>query len=78
MHVMNLNRRGFVKRISGGLATMGVIPSLSAFQSPVYDLSRQAQVSINDLRITDLKSLRLQFPMLEKVNGETPGIDPDP
>jgi L-alanine-DL-glutamate epimerase-like enolase superfamily enzyme len=35
MQLMNLNRRGFVKRISGGQATMGVIPAMSAFHFPV-------------------------------------------
>jgi hypothetical protein len=33
MHVMNLNRRGFAKSISGGPAPMGVTPILYAFEN---------------------------------------------
>jgi L-alanine-DL-glutamate epimerase-like enolase superfamily enzyme len=60
----NVNRRGFVKRISGGLAAMGAIPVLSSFQNTGKEPSQQAKVSIDDLKITDLKSIKLQFPGL--------------
>ncbi len=62
MITKNVNRRGFVKRFSGGLAAMGAIPVLSAFHNAGKDPFKQAQVSIDDLKITDLKSVKLQFP----------------
>ena len=62
MNSKNVNRRGFVKRFSGGLAAMGAIPVLSAYRNAGKDPFHQAQVSIDDLKITDLKSVKLQFP----------------
>jgi len=62
MHAKNVNRRGFIKRFSGGLAATGAIPLLSAYQNAGKDPFQQAQVSIDDLKITDLKSVELQFP----------------
>ncbi len=62
MNTTSVNRRGFVKRFSGGLAVMGAVPVLSAYQNAGKDPFQQAQVDINDLEITDLKSVKLQFP----------------
>ena len=62
MNIKNLNRRGFVKRFSGGLAAVGTIPVLSAFRHAGKDPFKQAQVSIDDLKITDLKTVKLRFP----------------
>jgi len=61
-----VNRRGFVKRFSGGLAAMGAIPALSAYQNAGKDPFQEAQVDIKNLEITDLKTVKLQFP------GKTP------
>jgi len=66
MNAFIVNRRGFVKRFSGGLAAMGAIPVLSAYQHAGKDPIQQAQVDIDDLKITDIKSVKLQFP------GKTP------
>ena len=62
MNTNNLNRRGFVKRVSGGLAAVGAIPVLSAFQQAGKDPFQQAQVDIENLKITDIKSVKLQVP----------------
>lgn len=61
MNAKNVNRRGFVKRFSGGIATMGAIPVLGAFQNAGKDPFQQAQVDIDYLKINDLKSVKLQF-----------------
>jgi len=66
MNTKNVNRRGFVKRFSGGLAAVGSIPVLSAFQNAGKDPLQQALVDIDDLKITDIQSVKLQFP------GKTP------
>ncbi len=66
MYLKNLNRRGFVRSISGGLAAMGAIPVLSSFRNAGRESFQQTQVSIDDLKITDLKTVKLRFP------GQTP------
>jgi L-alanine-DL-glutamate epimerase-like enolase superfamily enzyme len=66
MYVKPLNRRGFVKGFSGGMAAMGAIPILSAFRDAGKDPFQDAKVSIDELEITDLKTVRLRFP------GRTP------
>ncbi len=60
------NRRGFVKRFSAGLAAVGAIPALSAFRNAGKDPLHATKVSIEDLEITDLKTVKLRFP------GKTP------
>ena len=51
-----------MKRFSGGLAAVGAIPVLSAYQHAGKDPFQQAQVDIDDLKITDIKQVKLQFP----------------
>jgi L-alanine-DL-glutamate epimerase-like enolase superfamily enzyme len=57
-----LNRRGFVRNMTVGLAAAGTTSFLGSFRDPVNQVKFNPVVDPDDLKITDLKIIRLKFP----------------
>ena len=61
-NLKHLNRRGFVRNLTVGVAAAGTTTFLGSFRDPVNQAKFNPVVDPDDLKITDLKLIRLKFP----------------
>ncbi|MFC2081320.1 mandelate racemase/muconate lactonizing enzyme family protein [Bacteroidota bacterium] len=60
----HLNRRGFVRNLSVGISAIGASSLLGSFRDPEKQADINPVVDPSDLKITDLKLIKLKFPGL--------------
>ncbi len=64
MKTKQINRRGFVRNLSVGISALGASSLLSSFRDPAKHSYPDPIINPDDLKITDLKLIKLKFPGL--------------
>lgn len=62
MGQIHSNRRQFLRHLAAGTAAVGTIPLLGSFQNPGSAFEGGLQTNPEDLKITDMKLIKLRFP----------------